>query len=1217
MMSGKNQSGQAPTAFGSMLQASTYGMTIPVIYGRTISPALAIWANNLRQAGSSKKFKQLKKGITAYCENIDFLLGKNPILGTLQFYVNNGKYPLNFVAYSFGAGLSSRVQVGNFAGLPDPNFYAVIGVTVAQTYTVTFDDYGGSGPRTLTGSHEIPLWNEAVSGPDPTQNSGYRNWPYTYSWKPGDGPYVTVNTFLDALLLKTVTIHYAQLSSATIPDTPLSKLRLHWEARLGDGDEYDGNIQGTSTPLSTQQIIYDEYAGIGSASIDLGSSGTIPSIKPELQGKFGLYPSGDCDFVDIIEDILKSGITQAGIGGSVGFGATQHGVGCFDYPGCIQQKSWGDTESFTRAPIPYNLPVTLGNFLVVVAATNGIGGAALSVSDSSGNTWTPVFSGAPSNQVWYAQANASGPCTVTVTGQSFDWSTMLLEIAGVDTFDSVSIGASGTASMTTTNAPGLPAYLLAFGLYPGASFSQPAIPQWSVLTAKTYLGVNPAGYSVQERSVQSPGTYAISIPSASLAAQCILAFKCVQPPSNPKPLVDFLDQPSADLTRKQCRAAGLWGSLSMASQKAASEWIGDLVTAANCAPVYSGFRLKLIPRSEVSAVGNGAVYIAPTASGPVADLDADRGDFIGTTPIQCVRTARTDLDTVLQMQHLNRNSDYQQVVTAEADPASIALYGTRKKDPIVNNAIQDVAVAQPILRIMTRRQNYVDPLAYKFKLNARWGLLEAMDLVTITDRQQGIFKVPVRLKSVEEDDKYENDCEAEPFIYGISAPQTIAVTNPTSYRPGTNEQVVIGVNYPIIFEPTPRLAHQTSPAQIWCVVSDSDPNYGGCIPYLSTDGGRSYSPVSDSPIIGSALQGGVTVDWPANTDPDTTDDLAIFFQSTLPAGVTIPSYTAAQRDKFQYPAYVGFSPHATSTAAFTAGDSAQITELDVLFSGATLNNALPSDATILNIFPMIYMETLTADFGSPAVAQAYYGTGMTPTSGGLNLFGPFTGPFPATIGSATPPNIGTSLTGAEIRYRLTLPTTGAAACTGHIRGVGWAIFYNSAAPIIDPLVLAPFGAPAGSGWGWAVPGTVTLGQVGTGTNGSIVANGAVAPPGMGYEIISYNKATMHGLGDWTINATGTGNAIRRGVDAAPAPGVGMDHPPESPFALLDPGGGGLVKINMDPVWIGTQLLFKFLPFNTFGGVTALLANCQAFPYTPTGIPGNIGPATGGILVNGT
>jgi hypothetical protein len=81
MLSGKAQAAAKPTALGSLLQASTYGATIPVIYGLTLSPLLAIWAANLRQGGSVKKFKQLKKGITACVENIGFLLGHNTING--------------------------------------------------------------------------------------------------------------------------------------------------------------------------------------------------------------------------------------------------------------------------------------------------------------------------------------------------------------------------------------------------------------------------------------------------------------------------------------------------------------------------------------------------------------------------------------------------------------------------------------------------------------------------------------------------------------------------------------------------------------------------------------------------------------------------------------------------------------------------------------------------------------------------------------------------------------------------------------------------------------------------------------------------------------------------------------------------------------------------------------------------------------------------------
>ena len=999
-MTGKNQSSQQLTAYGSMLQASTYGMTIPVLYGRTISALLAIWAANFRQGGSTKKLKQAKKGITAYTENIDFLLGVNPILGVLQFWVNNGKYPLNFVTQTFsGPGPWT---------ITDAHFYAVIGVTATVAYSESFNDYGG-GPQTVSGSYEVPLWNELVMGPDPTGSSQYRNWPYAYRWEHSYGAVVQCDAPGG---FSAVTVHYAQLSSATLPDTPVSKLRMHFEPRLGDGDEFNGNIQGTSTPLSSQQVIYDIYAGCGSASIDLGSSGTIPSMTPEVQAKFGLYPSGDCDFVDIIEDVLKSGVQQSAIGGELGYGPIQTGVALMDFPGCVQLKCESDASASTIAPILYDMATTAGNFLVVVAT----GGTTLAISDTGGNSWTAVFSSGLGFQVWYATA-IGGASTVTVTGQSTNWGTTLLEVAGVDTFDAVTVGSSSSLGVTTTNKAGLPAYLLAIPCYTGTTPPNPVMMNWDNLTAPNYYGNSPAaGHLIQERRVNTPGTYSITEP-VTPDGMCLLAFKCVQPPTYPKPLLDILDQPSADLTRLQCRAGGLWGSLAMNSQKAASEWIKDLASAANCAPVWSGFRLKLIPRSEVSAVGNGAVYLSPTAPGPVANLDADHGDFIGDTPITVVRTARTDLSSVLQMQHLNRNSDYQQIVTAVPDPASIALYGTRKADPVVNNAIQDVAVALPLLRIKVRRRNYVENVSYQFKMNARWQILEAMDLITVTDRKQGIFQVPVRLTSTEEDAEFGITAEAEPFIYGMSAPQTLSVTNPTPYRPAP-EATAGDVNAPVIFEPVPRLYGAQNQAQLWLVVSCPSPLYGGCQVMISTDGGSSYNSAGD-PIMGNGITGVTVGSWPAAASPDTTNDLAVDLTECLGQ---LASYQTTDEDNFVYPCYVA--------------------------------------------------------------------------------------------GTSTP-----------------------------------------------------------------IP----------------------------YELMTYAIATLTAANKYTLKATGTGNHLNRGVFGAPSPAAGALHAGGSRFAFLPPDGTGILKLTMDPLWIGQTLHFKFLSFNTFGAAVQSLSDVTDYTYTPTGGPGSVNP----------
>src|SRR5215469_13901510 len=103
MIGGKNQAQNQPTAWGTMLQSSSYGSTIPVIYGTTMSPLLAIWAANLRQGGSGKKFKNMKKGVQSYVENVDFLLGHNPIMGCLQCKVNGSMYPLTMTSTTFTA----------------------------------------------------------------------------------------------------------------------------------------------------------------------------------------------------------------------------------------------------------------------------------------------------------------------------------------------------------------------------------------------------------------------------------------------------------------------------------------------------------------------------------------------------------------------------------------------------------------------------------------------------------------------------------------------------------------------------------------------------------------------------------------------------------------------------------------------------------------------------------------------------------------------------------------------------------------------------------------------------------------------------------------------------------------------------------------------------------------------------------------------------------
>ena len=878
-----------PSALGITSNSSTYGSTIPVVYGRTQGGLYLIWCANVRQGASGKKGKSGgKKGKgtpPTYIANADALIGTNPIAGILQCWDNNqAKLGLNFTSYTTSSGPETIT-------IPDPLFYLLLGVTLTLPYDQTWNDYGAPGPTTASGNFELPLWNRAYSRPDPVHDYDYgATATHYYYWLPGSAPTIFFEHGAN-FSGQPLTFYYAQklphgnsVSGTTESGpTPLAALRLTFESELGTGPEYN------TSAYRQQQILYPHYAGVGSANFDLGGSGVAPSIRLEMLGTYPVYPSGDADFADIVSDLFGRAQVQAGFAASTGFTQIQHALPCYDFPGTVFRKGFTD-DAGSVFTLQYDQPNTAGAILLV-AASHASGGGTLGISDTSGNTYHAIFPTASDFQVWWASARAApAGNVVSIQNASGDFNAYISEIGGVDTFDGVATGAAAAPSLTSTNPAGTPAYLIAI-----QNFSDDSNPHVVNGILWTELIESGPRLLMSGRLVQNPGTYTFPV-SGTPSETVLLSFKCANPPNYPKPLGSLLDTDSLLLTREQCRAAGLRGSLIMNSQKKASDWLQDLYTVMNAAPVWSGFHLKSIPYSEVSAAGNGGLYTAPTAAGPVAQLAA--ADFIaaaGEAPVSIQRTALADVPNLLQVQNPNRASDYNAVVTSQPEQGSIAVYSLRKDSPQTLDCIQDVAVARIVLGLLVRRQNYLRN-TYKFKLKAKWKLLEPMDLVTLTDPQIGLNAVPVRLTSIEEDEQYQLSCEAQPFLYGVNAPLAVTTTMPSPFAPATQDSPA-NVNAPVFFEPPARLANGAT--QLWIALSDSDPNYGGCQVYVSTDGGTSYNALGT--VSGSAVTGVTITDWPAAADPDTTHDLAVDLTESQGA---LASYQTIDEDTFVHPCYV-------------------------------------------------------------------------------------------------------------------------------------------------------------------------------------------------------------------------------------------------------------------------------------------------------------------------
>lgn len=934
MIGGKSASKYTPTALGSMVNASTYGQTIPIIYGRTRASLYAIWAANLRKGNSGKKGKKdSKKSPPNYVENIDFLLATNPMVSPLQMWNNNAtKAPLNFLEHtvSFPASFPTNITI------PDAHYYCLIGVTVTLPYSVTFNDYGGTGPQTLTGTFEAPLWNAAFLGPDPTDPSYYRNFPYVYYWQPGSGATVSFGAALSAPEFAGATnlnLYYAQTSTTISNETPAQVLRLTYEPTLGDGPEYSG---------SPEQILYPWYTGLGSPDIDLGASGMIPNIMVETLGTFPIYSTGDADFSDMIEDIAKSGQAQAAFGGNQSLALIQHGASLFDYPGPVQKKGIRTLFSTSESLHPtFDLPNNAGDFLLVFFATTGVGASGITgVIDTAGNTWDTLEIGFDSGTGYgwiiaivkgCVASGAGNQLTIQTTGgglSNIAW--QLTEIAGVDTFDSFvaqTFSTSGQIDMnyTTGNRVGQPEIVVAFVLNEALINITEVDPRWNDLMG-AYAGLSGGPGSgdtsltgttfSQWKTVWGPTTVNLSVDQGGFPARVfVIGMKQVAPAPYPAALGSIIDKPSMQLCKTQARANGLYGSLNLNSQSSCRELMTTLYSSLNSVPFYSGNLLKQAPKSEVSAVGNGAIYTAPTASGPIASFSIDGavtgggvyGDFIGdkdNSPITVERTAQLESLSIMQYQIPGRSSDYNPVNVSEPETGGLTLYGVRKAEPQVHNEIQDASIARKLLAIAVRNQQHVRD-NYKGKIGPRALLIEPMDLVTMNDPAISLNVFPVRPTSLTIGADWNVTFEADPFFYGLNAPDPITATTPQPYAPGFGGDPG-SVNTPVIFEAVPRLYNSGTQGEIWIAVSGSNVNYGGCIVLVSTDGGSSYNPAistitGTNTILGNGITGYTTADWPSADDPDTTNNLPV--DLTESNGI-LNSYTAADRDAFTYPCYV-------------------------------------------------------------------------------------------------------------------------------------------------------------------------------------------------------------------------------------------------------------------------------------------------------------------------
>lgn len=295
-----------------------------------------------------------------------------------------------------------------------------------------------------------------------------------------------------------------------------------------------------------------------------------------------------------------------------------------------------------------------------------------------------------------------------------------------------------------------------------------------------------------------------------------------------------------------CIAAGIWLSPVLQEQTSAADWLTAILRITNTDVVWSEGTLKFVPLGDQSITANGRTYTADTT--PVYDLtDAHFITEDGEPPVRIRRhqgqDGSTELATgddvgynIITLEIENRSNGYNVEPVSAQDTAHIDLYGRRPKDTIKAYAIKDVAVGAAVAQIMLQAE-LGKRNVYEFRLPWSFGLLEPLDLLTLTEPTTFLDRVPVRILTIEEDGEHYT-VTAEDAPIGIASAPRYGAQAGTGYQPDYNAPPG-NVATPVIFEPPVELAGSSGLA-VWVAVTGTTPEWGGADVWVSLDGGDNY-----------------------------------------------------------------------------------------------------------------------------------------------------------------------------------------------------------------------------------------------------------------------------------------------------------------------------------------------------------------------------------------
>lgn len=308
-------------------------------------------------------------------------------------------------------------------------------------------------------------------------------------------------------------------------------------------------------------------------------------------------------------------------------------------------------------------------------------------------------------------------------------------------------------------------------------------------------------------------------------------------PASSLDLDSLLSGPDAGTTgdnhyQTYCRAMGFTLSPALYDSKEASSILEHWLDITNSACVWSGSVLKFIPYGDETITANGVTYLPDN---PVR-YHLNDSHFLASNdedPIQIQRGDPADAKNSFYVEVEDRASGYELKPVAAKDQASIEQLGLKIAPTVTAHEIKTIAMGAKVAQLLLQRSTYIRN-QYSFKLPSTFVLLEAMDIVTLTQETLAMVQFPVRIIEIEEDEEGNLAIIAEDFNPSVSSTLAVVPSQPSQDTQVNAATDPGDVTLTEIIEVPADLTNGVP--QIWLAATgDAAQYWGGAQVWISTD----------------------------------------------------------------------------------------------------------------------------------------------------------------------------------------------------------------------------------------------------------------------------------------------------------------------------------------------------------------------------------------------